>query len=501
MVSRVLVAVVGAIVSSLAFPQPGIGVLMLIGLPMMLFAFRGTTMPRGALIGFAVGFAYFGSVVRWLTMYLGVVPWLALVVAEAVFFAVGGMLLVAAWRGADRLNLQSVRGVVAASFLVAAAWTAREAIIAQWPWDGFGWARVSQSQSETPLRYLVTLFGMTGATALLCTATVAVVLMIQWGGSRRAIMLRVAGVVAAVAALLPIPYALLVNAPNGSFRVAAVQGNSDSSLFSSARQGDAIQKHFDAMNTVPIGKIDVVVWPENAMDINPLQNQQVADLADLVSTETDAPFIFGTLTTIGDETFNSALMWEAGKGAVDQYDKVNPVPFAEYLPQREFFYPLAPDLFDMVPRDYTKGTRDPVFEFGEVRAGISICFDIIDDGLFRSILAQGGNVIIAPTNNSDFGRTDEGIQQLEIARMRAVETGRAVVNTSTVGVSAIVAPDGTDIERLTPFEPGVMVADVPLSTVVTPASIIGLPLEWALILAGIVPIFAPLIRRRFGNNE
>ena len=342
---------------------------------------------------------------------------------------------------------------------------------------------------------------MTGATAVLCMATVAVVLMIQWGGSRSAIILRVAGVVAAVAALLPIPYALLVNAPTGSFRVAAVQGNSDSSLFSSARQGDAIQKHFDAMNTVSIGKIDVVVWPENAMDINPLQNQQVADLADLISTETDAPFVFGTLTTVGDETFNSALMWEAGKGAVDQYDKVNPVPFAEYLPQREFFYPLAPDLFDMVPRDYTKGTRDPIFEFGEVRAGISICFDIIDDGLFRSILAQGGNVIIAPTNNSDFGRTDEGIQQLEIARMRAVETGRAVVNTSTVGVSAIVAPDGTDIERLTSFEPGVMVADVPLSTVVTPASIIGLPLEWALILGGIVPMFAPLIRRRFGNNE
>jgi apolipoprotein N-acyltransferase len=255
------------------------------------------------------------------------------------------------------------------------------------------------------------------------------------------------------------------------------------------------------MNAVSIGKVDVVVWPENAMDINPAEDQRVADLADLISTETDAPFIFGTLTAIGDETFNSALMWEAGKGAVDQYDKVNPVPFAEYLPQREFFYPLAPDLFDMVPRDYTKGTRDPIFEFGEVRAGISICFDIIDDGLFRSILAQGGNVIIAPTNNSDFGRTDEGIQQLEIARMRAVETGRAVVNTSTVGVSAIVAPDGTDVERLTPFEPGVMVADVPLSTVVTPASIIGLPLEWALILGGIVPMFAPLIRRRFGNNE
>lgn len=501
LLSRVLLAVGGAAIASLSFPQPGIGFLMFVGLPMMVFAFRGVSLSRGALLGFVVGFVYYGSVARWLTIYLGVVPWLGLVGAQAVIFAAGGVLLVAAWRGADRLNLHSVRGILLAGVLVASAWTAREAIAATWPWGGFAWARVSQSQADTPLRYLATLFGMSGASAVLVVAVVVAVLLYRRGGPKRVVIQRMATVVAALAALIPIPYLLLVSAPQGSFRVAAVQGNSDSALFSTARQGDAIQKHFDAMRAISIGSVDVVVWPENAMDINPLDNPQIAAFADLVSTETSAPFIFGTLTTEGDKTFNSALMWEAGRGAVDQYDKVHPVPFAEYLPERDFFYPLAPDLFDMVPRDYTLGTRDPIFEFGDVRAGIAICYDIVDDGLFRSILSQGGNVIIAPTNNSDFGRTDENIQQLGIARMRAVETGRSVVNTSTVGVSAIVAPDGSDIARLTPFEPGVMVADVPLSTVVTPASVIGLPLEWALVIAGFVPLALPLIRRRIGDDE
>jgi apolipoprotein N-acyltransferase len=78
--------------------------------------------------------------------------------------------------------------------------------------------------------------------------------------------------------------------------------------------------------------------------------------------------------------------------------------------------------------------------------------------------------------------------------MRAVETGRSVVNVSTVGVSAVIAPDGSDLDRLEPFTAGVMVADVPLSTVVTPASIIGLPLEWALIVMGLVPIIG--LRRK-----
>ncbi|MFM6968621.1 MAG: apolipoprotein N-acyltransferase [Microbacteriaceae bacterium] len=497
---RLLWATGGGIIASLSFPQPGIGLLMFIGLPMMVFAFRGTTLWRGVLLGLVAGFVYYGNVARWLTIYLGIVPWLGLVGMQAIFFAIGGALLVAAWRGADRLNLHSFRGILSAGVLVAAAWTAREAIAAQFPWGGFAWARVSHSQADTPFRYLATLFGMSGASAVLVLATVSVILVAQWGGSRKSVILRIAAVVASVSALLPVPYLMLASSANGSFRVAAVQGNSDSALFSMARQGDAIRNHFDVMNAVSIGRVDAVVWPENAMDINPLANDRAAAFADLVSTQAGAPFIFGTITTDGAETFNSALMWEEGRGAVDQYDKVHPVPFAEYLPARDFFYPLAPDLFDMVPRDYTLGTRDPIFEFGKVRAGIAICYDIVDDGLFRSMLAQNANVIIAPTNNSDFGRTDENIQQLGIARMRAVETGRAVVNTSTVGVSAVIAPDGSDIDRLTPFEPGVMVADVPLSTLVTPASIIGLPLEWALIIGGVTPVVAPLFRRRARND-
>lgn len=470
---------------------------MFAGLPMMVFAFRGASIRAGLGLGFLVGFAYYGVVARWLTIYLGVVPWLGLVGMQAVIWSLGGLILVAAWRGADRLNLHSVRGIVLAGVLLAAAWTTREAIAAQFPWGGFAWARVSQSQADTPFRYLATLFGMSGASAVLVLAVVVAVLLFQWGGTRRVLVTRVSVVALSLLALIPIPYLLLVSAPNGTtFRVAAVQGNSDSALFSTARQGDAIQNHFDAMNAVTIGKVDAVIWPENAMDINPLAYPPIAKFADMVSEKSGAPFIFGTITTDGDRMFNSVLQWESGRGAVDQYDKVHPVPFAEYLPARDFFYPLAPSFFDMVPRDYTLGTRDPIFEFGDVRAGISICYDIVDDGLFRSMLAQGANVIIAPTNNSDFGHTDENIQQLGIARMRAVETGRAVINTSTVGVSAIIAPDGSDIDRLTPFEPGVMIADVPLTTVVTPASVIGLPLEWALIIGGVVPVFAPLLRRR-----
>jgi apolipoprotein N-acyltransferase len=493
---RLVQTSVGAVIASLAYPQPGIGVLMFVGLPMMVFAFRGQTLRRGALLGFVTGFVYYGAVAKWLTIYLGVVPWLGLVGAQAVIFTGGGVLLAAAWKAADSLNVHSLRGVLSAGFIVAAAWVAREAIAAQWPWGGFAWARVSQSQTDTPFRYLATLFGTSGASAVIVFFTVVVVIFWQTTPRGAALYRRLLVMTGSLLALLPIPYLLLTSAPNGSIRVAAVQGNSDSALFSSARRGDAIQNHYDAMSAVTIGDVDAVIWPENAMDVNPLENPTVEKFVESVARDADAPFIFGTITRDGDETFNSVLQWQAGEGVVDQYDKVHPVPFAEYLPEREFFYPLAPALFDMVPRDYSLGTRDPVFTVGDAVAGIAICFDIVDDGLFRSILVNDANVIFAPTNNSDFGQTDESIQQLGIARMRAVETGRAVVNISTVGVSAIIAPDGSDIRRLTPFEPGVMIADVPLSTVTTPASVIGYPLELALIFAGFAPLALPIISRR-----
>lgn len=467
---------------------------MFIGLPLMVFAFRRTTVGQSMLIGLVTGFVYYGAAVKWLTVYLGLVPWLGLVSLQAILFAIGGIFIGAAWRAVDRLNLHTVGGRLLGGFFVAASWIARETVASQWPWGGFGWARVSHSLADSPFRYLATLFGMTGAGAIIILVVVAYVLTWQNVSIVRGKALHLSGITVGLLLLLPGPYLLLATATSGSVRVVGVQGNSDSALFSSARQGDAINKHVAAMNDAAIDDVDVIIWPENAMDIDPLRSPDVAALADSISAAHGVPFIFGTITAKGDKTFNSVLQWEAGKGAVDQYDKVHPVPFAEYLPEREFFYPLAPALFDMVPRDYTLGTRDPVMTVGPAVAGIAVCYDVVDDGLFRQMLAGDANVIFAPTNNSDFGRTDQNIQQLGIARMRAVETGRSFVNVSTVGVSAVIAPDGSDLDRLEPFTAGVMIDDVPLSTVVTPASVIGYPLEWALVIMGVVPAIG--LRRR-----
>ena len=101
-------------------------------------------------------------------------------------------------------------------------------------------------------------------------------------------------------------------------------------------------------------------------------------------------------------------------------------------------------------------------------------------------------MIFAQSNNADFGHTDESLQQLAIARVRALELGRSVVNISTVGTSAIIRPDGTTQQQLKSFTPGAMVANVAKSTTATPALLLSRQIEWfvsgfglaALVLAG-----------------
>jgi apolipoprotein N-acyltransferase len=77
------------------------------------------------------------------------------------------------------------------------------------------------------------------------------------------------------------------------------------------------------------------------------------------------------------------------------------------------------------------------------------------------------------TNSSDFGRSEQGVQQAAISRMRAIETGRTVVAISTVGVSGIYAADGSVITELESFKPGSMVEEIALRKEITPAVLFG----------------------------
>jgi apolipoprotein N-acyltransferase len=298
---------------------------------------------------------------------------------------------------------------------------------------------------------------------------------------------------ATLVCLVAIPALTVVpsEAENGSIVIAAVQGNANAGLFANTARGSILRNHIEASKLIESKangqKVDLVVWPENASDINPLADAAAGStISHLVDEEFGVPLVFGTITERGGELFNSSLIWRPGVGVTDWYDKKRPVPFAEYVPDRDFWYSLAPDLIGMISRGYTFGTRDGIFELEKNKLGVLICFEIAIDDISRELVSSGAQVILSQTNNADFGRSDETFQQVAIAKLRAIETGRAVVNDSTVGVSAIFAPDGRVLDQLPTFEPGVMVAEVPLRSSITPAVAIGGAIDLAFNAAALV---------------
>jgi apolipoprotein N-acyltransferase len=444
------------------------------------------------------------SQVEWLSLYLGPVPWIALSVMEALIFAVGAGAIAIVWRSAEMLRKSFYRNALMA-LIIATMWTARESVAINLPYGGFPWSRVAQALSESFLSQLVFFVGISGLTFISVFMTVVALLAIESGV--KAIRSNLLGLAASLVAIATAWFFVVpTSAESGELTVAAVQGNANAGLFANAERGTFLKNHLEATALLASHpqkeEIDFIVWPENASDLNPQANiLALVQIQEVVSTY-QVPIILGAITESDGAVFNSSLYFDVEGSQIDQYDKKRPVPFAEYVPDRQFWNQLAPDLIGLVSRDYAFGTRDGIFELDGNQLGVLICFEIAIDDIGRQLVAGGAQIILSQTNNADFGRSDETFQQAALARLRAIETGRTVVNISTVGVSRIFLPDGEIISELPIFEPGVMLEKVPLRTSITPAMAISPYFDPIVNLAalGILVLVIGLQIKRRGNQ-
>jgi apolipoprotein N-acyltransferase len=476
----VLVALAAGPILDAGFPDRGWWPATFLGIGLVLWALRGRRAGGGFLVGLVAGLSFYLIHIEWASLFLGLVPMVALSALEALFFGLGGMAITLSYRWVPRTWRSTYARLLFLPLVVAGLWTAREAIASVWPYGGFAWGRVALSQSESPFAALFGWVGVSGVSFVMVFLVAVVVEALGLRSADRVVRATVAvGLAAVILAIPAFPVAT-----DGTMRVAAVQGNGKAGYFDVRDRGDLLKAQVDA--TAPLidagEKPDVVLWPEGATDDSPLESDYTARVFDYISESLDAPLVAWAVTTRksgGTERFyNTSMLWRDGEGELDYYDKKHPVPFGEYVPDRAFWRPFAPDLIDLVGREYTPGTTDGVFDIDGVVAAVNICFDIVDDQILTDSVDQGAQIVFAQSNTADFGHTDESVQQLAIARVRAIELGRSVVNISTVGTSAIIAPDGSTIDRLPTFEQGTMVEDVPLSTATTPAVLLGRQVEW-----------------------
>lgn len=484
--AAVLVAVAAGLILDLAYPSVGWWPLAFVGVGLSLVTLIGRSAWGALLVGFVFGITFYIVHIVWLNRYLGVIPWFALAVAATIYVALGSVLIALAYRWMPKAVPGRWAQLVLTPLLIAGLWVLRELVTGSWPYTGFPWARIGMSQSESPLSNLTSWVGVTGLSFLMVAFTAGIIEWLrlrQWSDVRTALPVAGLGVVILITPQFP-------TTPAGTMTVGSVQGNGPSGYFDARQRNDILNAQLSASTDLIGQDMDVLLWPEGGIDSDPLTNATTAAVLDSLSEAVDAPLLVNAATTRGDLTYNTSILWEAGEGAVQYHDKTHPVPFGEYVPDRWFYEMIVPDLIGLIGREYTPGSNPPYVDINGVGVGLAICFDVIYDDVIHDGARDGAEVYMFQTNNADFRNTDENLQQLAFARMRAIETGRSVVNISTVGTSQVIGPDGATIDSLPADEAGAMLTDVPLRTGLTPSIVIGGSLGVAIAILSILGLIA-----------
>jgi apolipoprotein N-acyltransferase len=506
-------ALLGGFLGSLAFPHPGWWPVLFPSLFILLWSLRLTRQMRHRgfsrfAIGMAWGAGFFLYQLRWLQVPADSPgPWLALCALEIAFICVFAEL----WAEGDaRMLSWGKLGWIARLLWAPVAWLSLEQLRSWVPFHGFPWAKLGFSLVDSPLGAWAPWGGSLGVGG---AAVMVVVSCLELFTRKEARVWRLANVVVVVA-LCVAPAYLQVSLPQktGEIRVGAVQGNTPGrepqSAFGSS--GQVLDNHVrESLRLAQSsGKVDLVLWAENAADIDPQDSSRAAGQLDRVTQAFDAPLLAGTLEETDTGTLrNTILLWDRGQVRT-KYSKSHLVPFGEYLPWRSTLESLVPDLASLVPRDMESG--DQVAQLSlhtggeDLVIGTPICYEIADDGLVRQA-ASGANFLYVPTSNTFFGSSDEAPQQLQIARFRAREHGLDLVQVSTMDSTAYINSRGQVVGKVIQnFESGSFTTPINLREGNTPATVYGSYQEmivlglFALVLLGMV---VQSVNQRWSGSE
>ena len=502
-----LAAAAGGLALAGAFPPAGFWPLAAAGPALLVTALSGQRLRASFGLGLLFGLAFFVPLLSWL-VNVAWYAWAALAVAEALIF---GLLSVG-----QRLLLR----LPAWPLAVAAWWVAAEAMRGRWPY-AFPWGRLAMSQAGAPtahwaalggpplLSFLVALVGATAAWAVLRAIrppgtgrrrpgrpAVTRLAVTRLAGTRlagtrlagpRPTVTRLASAgLAAAAAGLALGGALLpVNQGgpgSGSAEIAAIQGDVPHArnLPDLLRASTVTQNHAAATRALAAQVAsgarpapDLVIWPENSTDLDPSLYPPIYQTIASAVAAVHRPVLVGAL--LQNPLRNTGQLWLPGRGPVATYVKRQLVPFGEYIPFRSLLSHITP-LVSLQPVNFTPGHRAVVFHVGRIRLGDVICYEIGFDGLVRSEVAAGANLLALQSNDATFevdGQPGESMQQVAMARIQAITSDRAVVYASTTGESAIISPSGAVLTHSGLWRRAELEARVPLRTGLTLAGRLG----------------------------
>jgi apolipoprotein N-acyltransferase len=438
-----LLALATAVLLILAFPRFDLAWLAPVALaPLLIAVAREARAWRRFLLGWAAGVVYWFGVCYWIQFVLAFHGGLGDVAGWAVFtlFAVLKALHMGVFATLAGIAMRRWWAIPA----VAALWVAVEATHGSL---GFAWLALGNAgiAMEVPMR-LAPFTGVWGLSFLFAAASATLALAAL---GRKRIEL-------AWLAVLPLIYLLpgLPAVQRGHETALLVQPNiSETEEWTAGKLETSVREQAGFTLSSALRETQqppsIVVWPEVPEPLYYEEDPSFRGEADALARALRAYFLVGVVGhTQSGAPLNSAALVSPQGGLVSRYDKVNLVPFGEFVPwPLGFANKISTELGDFAP-----GNRVVVSPVGGGhKIGTFICYESVFPNFVRRFAASGAEALFNISNDGWFGKSGARMQHLEIARMRAAENRRWILRATNDGVTATIDSAGRLRGSLPPF--------------------------------------------------
>ena len=407
---------------------------------------------QGLLTGLAFGLGFFLCGVSWVYVSLSVfggMPWWLAGPAAFLFCTVMALFPMAAgwafkaWQPGTFWR----QALFFAALLAFGDW------VRGWLFTGFPWLAIGYSQAPpSPLAGFAPLVGVFGLSLLVALAGA---LLLRW-------RIGIPFLVASLTVGFGLRQVDWTQADGEPVSVALIQGNVPQEM---KFRPEAFIRTLDLYRElIAANPAQLTLLPETAFPVF-IQQMPADYLEELkaLAARRQGDLIVGTLTGGQDGYFNSAV--SLGASPLQVYSKSHLVPYGEFIPPG-FAWFMAYANIPMSSFSRGPEAQAPLAVAGRTVAA-NICYeDVFGEEIIRALPAAG--ILANLSNTAWFGRSLAQPQHLQIARLRAAETGRPMLRATNTGMTAIIDARGEINGALPPFETGVLRGEVRAHTGLTP---------------------------------
>lgn len=328
---------------------------------------------------------------------------------------------------------------------------------------GFSWLQLGYSQTDAALNGVAALAGIYGVSLALLITTGA--LLTLFHVTMRFKLVTLVAIISLWLCAFMLQKHNWTEVKQEHFKVALIQGGIPQQQ---KWQPELLQQTLDLYRNLsePYWEGDLIIWPETA--IPAFYHRVKGFILALYETANSTNTTLLTGIPVKDpqssDYFNSIMMLDED---ISIYHKRHLVPFGEYLPMDSVLRPIL-NFLKIPMSDFSQGPSEmPLLSNPDIKIGVSICYeDTFGNEVIQAL--PGAEVLVNVSNDAWFGDSMAPHQHMQMARMRAIETGRYMLRATNTGITAIIDEKGGVIAQTNQFKADSIATEIKLFGGLTP---------------------------------